>query len=281
MKYRFQWNAPILISPHDPDTVYTTSQVVHRTRDGGMNWDVVSPDMTRNDKRRQQYSGGEGITRDNTGVEVYATIFALEESPTTPGLLWSGSDDGLVFVSRDNAKTWVNVTPKDWPEGTVNAIAPSYHSPGRAFVAMHRYRMGDLTPYLYMTDDYGKTWKRIADGKNGIPDWHFTRAIIEDPKRKGLLYAGTEFGLYVSFNDGANWQRFQQNLPITPVTDLMVYRNDLIVTTQGRGFWIMDNMAPVQSVPSGTQATPAAILFKPEGTDCTGAMLSMIQNPRP
>jgi photosystem II stability/assembly factor-like uncharacterized protein len=262
MKYRFQWNAPILISPHDPDTVYTTSQVVHRTRDGGMNWDVVSPDLTRNDKRRQQYSGGEGITRDNTGVEVYATIFAFEESPTTPGLLWSGSDDGLVFVSRDNAKSWVNVTPKEWPEGTINAIAPSYHSPGRAFVAMQRYRMGDFAPYLFMTDDYGKTWKRIADGKNGIPDWHFTRAIFEDPKRKGLLYAGTEFGLYISFNDGANWQRFQQNLPITPVTDLMVYRNDLIVTTQGRGFYIMDNLAPVQSVATGP--TPAAILFKPE-----------------
>jgi hypothetical protein len=129
---------------------------------------------------------------------------------------------------------------------------------------MQRYRMGDFAPYLYMTDDYGKTWKRIADGKNGIPDWHFTRAIIEDPKRKGLLFAGTEFGLYVSFNDGANWQRFQQNLPITPVTDLMVYRNDLVVTTQGRGFWIMDNIAPVQSVTAGTRTAPAAILFKPE-----------------
>jgi len=276
MKYRFQWNAPILISPHDPDTVYTTSQVVHRTRDGGMNWDVVSPDMTRNDKRRQQYSGGEGITRDNTGVEVYATIFAFEESPTTPGLLWSGSDDGLVFVSRDNAKTWANVTPKDWPEGTINAIAPSYHSPGRAFVAMQRYRVGDFAPYLYMTDDYGKTWKRIADGKNGIPDWHFTRAIFEDPKRKGLLYAGTEFGLYVSFNDGANWQRFQQNLPITPVTDLMVYRNDLIVTTQGRGFWIMDNVAPLQSVATSPTA-PAAILFKPEDAYRAGGRLPTFQ----
>ena len=277
MKYRFQWNAPILISPHTPDTVYTTSQVVHRTRDGGMNWDVISPDLTRNDKRRQQYSGGEGITRDNTGVEVYATIFAFEESPTTPGLLWTGSDDGLVHVSRDNGKSWNNVTPANWPEGTINAIAPSSHAPGRALVAMQRYRMGDFAPYLYLTDDYGRTWKRIADGTNGIPNWHFTRAIIEDPKKKGLLYAGTEFGLYVSFNDGVNWQRFQQNLPVTPVTDLMVYRNDLVVTTQGRGFWIMDNMAPVQSVAAGMASAPAAILFKPEDGFRQGGRLPSFQ----
>jgi photosystem II stability/assembly factor-like uncharacterized protein len=277
MKYRFQWNSPILISPHNPDVVYTMSQVVHRTTDGGMNWNVVSPDLTRNDKRRQQYSGGEGVTRDNTGVEVYATIFAFEESPTTPGLLWAGSDDGLVHVSRDNGKTWNNVTPKDWPEGTINTIDPSYHDPARAVVAMHRYRMGDFTPYLYETNDYGKTWKRIADGKNGIPDWHFTRVVREDPKKKGLLYAGTEFGLYVSFNNGTNWQRFQQNLPITPVADLEIFRNDLIVATQGRGFWIMDGLAPVQSVAAGMQTAPAAILFKPEEAFRAGGRLPTFQ----
>lgn len=276
MKYRFQWNAPIRISWHTPDVVYTTSQVVHRTTDGGMNWDVISPDLTRNDKRRQQYSGGEGITRDNTGVEVYGTIFAFEESPTTPGLFWAGSDDGLVHLSRDNGKTWTNVTPADWPEGTINTIDPSDHDPARAFVVMHRYRMGDFTPYIYRTDNFGATWTRIADGTNGIPADHFTRAIQEDPKKKGLLYAGTEFGMYISFNDGRSWQRFQQNLPVTPITDLQVFRNDLIVATQGRGYWIMDNLSPLQSVtPSAT--TPDALLFKPEDGFRQGGRLPTIQ----
>ncbi|MGE3343913.1 MAG: glycosyl hydrolase [Vicinamibacterales bacterium] len=282
MKYRFQWNNPIKISWHTPDVVYTTSQVVHRTTDGGANWDVISPDLTRNDKRRQQYSGGEGITRDNTGVEVYATIFAFEESPTTQGLFWAGSDDGLVHISRDNGKTWTNVTPADWPEGTINTIDPSDHDPGRAFVVMHRYRMGDFTPYIWRTDDYGKSWTRIADGTNGIPNWHFTRAIQEDPKQKGLLYAGTEFGMYVSFNDGRTWQPFQNNLPITPITDLQVFRNDLVVATQGRGFWIMDNLAPMQGMARAAQAAaagtaPAALLFKPEDSYRQGGRLPTIQ----
>jgi len=276
MKYRFQWNNPIRISWHTPDVVYTTSQMVHRTTDGGANWDVISPDLTRNDKRRQQYSGGEGITRDNTGVEVYATIFAFEESPTTPGLLWAGSDDGLVHVSRDNGKTWNNVTPKDWPEGTINTIDPSDHDPARAFVVMHRYRMGDFTPYIWRTDDYGKSWTRIADGTNGIPNSHFTRAIQEDPKKKGLLYAGTEFGMYISFNDGRNWQSFQNNLPRTPITDLQVFRNDLIVATQGRGYWVMDNLSRLQTMAPG-QTTPDAILYKPEDSYRQGGRLPMIQ----
>ena len=276
MKYRFQWNNPIKISWHAPDVVYTTSQVVHRTTDGGSNWDVISPDLTRNDKRRQQYSGGEGITRDNTGVEVYATIFAFEESPTTPGLFWAGSDDGLVHLSRDNGKTWTNVTPNDWPEGTINTIDPSDHDPARAFVVMHRYRVGDFTPYIWRTDDYGKSWTRIADGTNGIPNTHFTRALQEDPKKKGLLYAGTEFGMYISFNDGRNWQSFQNNLPRTPITDLQVYRNDLVVATQGRGYWIMDNLSPLQSMaPAST--TPAGILYKPEDAYRQGGRLPTIQ----
>jgi photosystem II stability/assembly factor-like uncharacterized protein len=278
MKYRFQWNNPIKISWHTPDVAYTTSQVVHRTTDGGANWDVISPDLTRNDKRRQQYSGGEGITRDNTGVEVYATIFAFEESPTTPGLIWAGSDDGLVHITRDNGKTWTNVTPSDWPEGTINTIDPSDHDPGRAFVVMHRYRVGDFTPYIWRTDDYGKSWTRIADGKNGIPATHFTRAVQEDPKKKGLLYAGTEFGMYISFNDGRTWQPFQNNLPRTPITDLQVFRNDLIVATQGRGYWIMDNLAPLQSMATSMQASaPAAILYKPEDGFRQGGRLPTIQ----
>lgn len=263
MKYRFQWNAPIRISSHNPDVVYTTSQHVHRTRNGGLDWEVVSPDLTRNDKRRQAYSGGEGITRDNTGVEVYGTIFALEENPRVAGLLWAGSDDGLIHISRDNGKTWVNVTPKDWPEGCINQIDLSAHDPGRAHVAMYRYRQGDQTPYIYQTSDYGKTWKRIADGKNGIPANHFTRSVREDPVRRGLIFAGTEFGLYASFDDGANWQPFQLNLPRTPVTDMLIYRDDLILTTQGRGFYILENMAIPRGAPRGATA-PAAVLFKPE-----------------
>jgi photosystem II stability/assembly factor-like uncharacterized protein len=278
MKYRQQWNAPIKISPHNPDVVYTTSQHVHRTTNGGLDWTVVSGDLTRNDKKRQDYSGGEGITRDNTGVEVYSTIFAFEESTTTPGLIWAGSDDGLVHVSRDNAKTWTRVSPADWPEGCINSIDPSVHDPGRATVAMYRYRQGDFTPYLYQTNDYGKTWRRIADGKNGIPNWHYTRVVREDPARRGLLYAGTEFGLYVSFDDGAHWQPLQLNLPITPVTDLMIYRDDIIVTTQGRGFWILSNLAPLRTVKPATQV-PAAILYKPEDGYRVGAATGAVPAP--
>ena len=265
MKYRQQWNTPIRISPHNPDVVYTTSQFVHRTTNAGLDWQVISRDLTRNEKRRQGHSGQEGITRDNTGVEVYGTVFALEESTTTAGLLWAGSDDGLIHITRDNGRTWTNVTPKDWPEGCINSIDPSVHEPGRATVAMYRYRQNDLTPYLYQTNDYGRTWRRIADGKNGIPDWHFTRVVREDPARKGLLYAGTEFGLYVSFDDGARWQPLQLNLPRTPVSDILVYRDDLIVSTQGRGFWILENMAPLRTpAATGMASAPAAVLFKPE-----------------
>jgi photosystem II stability/assembly factor-like uncharacterized protein len=262
MKYRFQWNAPIRISPHNPDVVYTTSQHVHRTTNAGVDWEVISPDLTRNDKRRQDYSGGEGITRDSTGVEVYSTIFAFEESPAQAGLLWAGSDDGLVHISRDNGRTWTNITPPGAPEGVVNVIDLSAHNPGRAHIAMYRYRQADFTPYIYQTNDYGATWRRIADGRNGIPDWHFVRVVREDPVRRGLLFAGTEFGLYASYDDGASWQRFQLNLPATPVTDMQIYRDDLIVTTQGRSFWILDNMSVVRGIrPDGDSA---ARLFPPE-----------------
>lgn len=271
MKYRFQWNSPIRISPSNPDVVYTTSQFVHRTRNGGLDWEVISPDLTRNDRRRQGYSGGEGVSRDSTGVEVYGTIFAFEENPRVAGLLWAGSDDGLVHVSRDNGRNWRNVTPKDWPEGCVNLIDLSAHDPGRAHIAMYRYRQGDQTPYIFQTNDYGATWKRLTDGKNGIPANHFVRAVREDPVRKGLLYAGTEFGMYVSFDDGAHWQSFQLNLPRTPITDMMIYRDDLILTTQGRGFWILNNT----SVPRGAKAgePPAAVLFKPEDGYRAGAQV--------
>ncbi|HYT73285.1 MAG TPA: hypothetical protein VEL79_00930 [Vicinamibacterales bacterium] len=263
MKYRFQWDAPIRMSPHNPDVVYTTSQYVHRTSDGGQTWEVISPDLTRNDKTKQDYAGGKGITRDDTGVEVYDTIFAFEESPVTPGLLWAGTDDGLLHLSRDNGKTWQKITPTGLPDwSTINVIDLSPKNAGRAIVTAYRYMLNDFTPYVYLTNDYGKTWKRIADGNNGIPAGHFARVVREDPDRPGLLYAGTEYGMYISFDEGAHWQKFQQNLPITPVMDLKVYRRNLIVATEGRGFWIVDALPVVEQLKAGIEST-AGTLFKP------------------
>jgi photosystem II stability/assembly factor-like uncharacterized protein len=261
MKYRFQWNAPIRISPHNPDVIYVTSQVVHRSMDQGRTWEVISPDLTRNDKSKQDYSGGEGITRDSTGVEVYDTIFAFEESPVTAGELWAGSDDGMVHLSRDNGKTWQDITPHDMPAfGVVNMIDLST-TPGRATIAVYRYRQNDFAPYVFQTSDYGKTWKRLTNGSNGIPADHFVRVVREDPARQGLLYAGTEYGMYVSFDAGAHWQEFQLNLPIVPVTDLMLYRDNLVVSTQGRAFWALDDLAPVRQAQAGMEKTNT--LFKP------------------
>jgi len=261
MTYRFQWNAPLRLSPHDPDCLYHCSQFVHRSRDGGLSWEIVSPDLTRNDKTRQDYSG-RPITHDSTGVEVFGTIFAFEESPLQAGLLWAGSDDGLVHLSRDNAKTWTNVTPPGIPaDSTVNMIDPSAHDPGRAFVAVHRYRLDDFRPMIFRTNDYGRTWDLLTNGTNGIPARHFVRVVREDPDRRGLLYAGTEFGLYASFDDGAHWQPFQLNLPVTPVMDLQVYRKDLIVATQGRSFWILDDLSPLHQMSAAVESKP--YLFAP------------------
>ena len=261
MKYRFQWNFPIRFSRHTPGALYATSQYVHRSTDEGHSWQVISPDLTRNDKTKQDYSGGRGITRDSTGVEVYDTIFAFEESPIARGVFWAGSDDGRVHVTRDDGATWTDVTPKGMPEfGCVNSIDPSPHDPGRATIAVYRYRQNDFAPYIFQTDDFGKTWKRLTSGDNGIPRTTFTRVVREDPDRRGLLYAGTEYGLYVSVDDGAHWQRLQLNLPVTPVTDLAVKEKDLIVATQGRGFWILDDLSPLhQLLPSGLPQ-PAALL---------------------
>ena len=263
MKFRFQWNAPIRLSPHNPDVVYHTSQVVHRSMDQGRSWEVISPDLTRNDKSKQDYSGGEGITRDSTTVEVYDTIFAFEESPQTPGLLWAGSDDGLVHISRDDGKTWTNITPREMPEwGCVNMIDLSAHDPGRAHIAVYKYRQNDFSPYIFQTSDYGKTWRRLTTGANGIPPAHFVRVVREDPDRKGLLYAGTEYGMHISFDDGAHWQPFQLNLPVTPITDLMVYRKDLVVSTQGRAFWVLEDLSVLHQA-SDKLASAGAHLFKP------------------
>ena len=262
LRYRFQWNAPIRLSPHDPDVLYHCSQYVHRSTDEGQSWELASPDLTRNDVDKQDYAGGP-ITRDNTGVEVYGTIFAFEPSPLQAGLLWAGSDDGLVHLSRDDGESWDRITPKRMPEwGQVNSIELSAHDAGRAFLAVTRYRMDDFTPYIFRTDDFGQSWSLLTDGKNGIPQDHFVRVVREDPERRGLLYAGTEFGVYVSFDDGGRWQPLQLNLPVTPVTDMAVKRGDLVVATQGRAFWILDDLSPLRQM-NDAVARANAHLFEP------------------
>lgn len=239
LKYRFQWNFPIFFSPNDPNTLYAAANVLFKTTDGGASWTQISGDLTRNDKTKLGPSGGP-ITKDNTSVEYYCTIFAAAESPLEPGLLWAGSDDGLIHISRDGGKEWKNVTPPELPEwAQINSIEVHPTKKGGLYVAATRYKLDDFKPYLYRTLDYGATWTKITDG---IDRQHFTRVIRADPEKPGLLYAGTEEGMYVSFNDGAAWKSFQCNLPIVPITDLAVKNNDLVVATQGRSFWILDDL---------------------------------------
>lgn len=260
-KFRFPILAPIRVSQHDPSVLYHVSQFVHRSRDEGQTWEVISPDLTRNDPSKLGPSGGP-ITRDHTGPEVYCTISAFEESPVEKGVLWAGSDDGRVHVSRDGGATWTDVTPKELPAwGTVNRIDISRHGAGRVFLAVHRYRLDDFRPYVFHTDDYGKSWKQLTDGVNGIPPRHFVRVVREDPVRKGLLYAGTEYGLYVSFDEGKTWQRFQLNLPVSPVTDIKIKDDDLALATQGRGFFILDDLSPLRALAGATPGGPR--LLKP------------------
>jgi photosystem II stability/assembly factor-like uncharacterized protein len=260
MKYRFQWNFPILFSRHNPNKLYTFSNHVHVTENEGQSWEVISPDLTRNDPEKLKSSGGP-ITQDNTGVEYYCTIFAANESPLQEGLLWVGSDDGLIHISKDGGKNWDNITPPNLPEWSmINSIEPSAFDAGTCYVAATRYKLGDFAPYLYKTTDYGKTWTKITNGINGE---HFTRALREDPKRKGLLYAGTETGMYISFNDGASWQKFQLNLPIVPITDLAIKDNNLIVATQGRSLWIIDDLTVLHQL-SDNLKNKQAILYKPK-----------------
>jgi photosystem II stability/assembly factor-like uncharacterized protein len=243
LKYRFQWNAPIVISPHDPNTLYHASQILLVSRDEGQTWQEISPDLTRNDKSKQDKSGGP-ITKDDTGVEVYDTIFTLMESPHEPGVIWVGTDDGLVQLTRDGGKTWQNVTPKGMPEwARVNSLEVSPHDKATCYVAATMYQFDDFRPYLYKTNDYGKTWTKIV---RGISDQAFTRVIREDRARRGLLYAGTEYGLSVSWDDGADWHPFQLNLPVVPITDLAVKDTDLVLATQGRAFWILDDLTPLR-----------------------------------
>lgn len=259
MKYRFQWNFPIFFSPHNPNKLYTASNHLHMTTDEGHSWEVISPDLTRADPSKLGPSGGP-ITKDNTSVEYYATIFAAIESPYEEGLLWTGSDDGLIHVSRDGGKNWNNVTPKNLPEWLmINSLEADPFNKGGLYVAGTRYKLGDYQPYLYKTTDYGKTWKKIT---NGIPSNDFTRVLRADPNRKGLLYSGTESGVYISFDDGANWKPFQQNLPIVPITDLTVKNNNLIAATQGRSFWLIDDLTPLHQIDESIMSEPVH-LFKP------------------
>lgn len=262
MKYRIQWNNPVRVDPHNPDVVYHGTQYLLKTEDGGQTWQEISPDLTGNDLS-QQYQPGEPIDNDVTGVETYNTIFALEVSPDEPGVIWTGSDDGVVHVTRDGGASWTNVTPDGMPEdGTVNAIDISPHRPGKAYIAVYNYRMDDFTPYIFRTNDYGESWQRLTNGQNGIPPDHFVRVVREDPDREGLLYAGTEFGMYISFDDGAHWQPFQLDLPRVPITDLQVHQGDLVVATQGRAFWILDDLTPLHELDRSV-ANSAVHLYQP------------------
>ncbi len=248
LKYRWQWNFPIAISPHNPDEVYHTSNFVHKSTNGGQRWEVISPDLTGNLDKYHDIPGGP-IQHDGTGVEIYSTIFAFEISSLEEGVMWTGSDDGLINITRDGGATWQNITPKKMPtEGTVNKIELSSHAAGRAFAAVYKYRDNDFKPYIFRTNDYGKSWDLITSGTNGIPADHFVRAVAEDPIKRGLLYAGTEYGIYVSFDDGKHWQSLQLNLPHVPITDMEVHENDLVLSTQGRSFWILDDLTPLHQV---------------------------------
>jgi photosystem II stability/assembly factor-like uncharacterized protein len=248
LMFRFQRVSPIEVSPHDPDVVYHASQFLHMTTDGGRTWETISPDLTAFRPERQMASGWP-ITRDITGEEHYSTIYAVEESPLEKGEIWVGANDGPVHVTRDGGTSWTEVTPPDLPpEGRVQHIEPSPHRRGKAYVAAYRYLLGDWQPYIYRTTDYGETWTHLTPGTNGIPADYPTRVVREDPDREGLLYAGTEFGLFISFDDGAHWQPFQQNLPVTPVTDIKVYRRDLVLSTMGRSFWILDNLTALHQL---------------------------------
>jgi photosystem II stability/assembly factor-like uncharacterized protein len=264
LKYRFQWNYPILFSPHQTNGVYplyAAGNILFRSLDEGSSWQAVSPDLTRNDRSKQGTSGGP-ITQDNTSVEYYDTIFTVSESPLKAGVIWAGSDDGLVHITRDAGKTWENVTPKDIPEFIqINAIDASPFEAGTAYVAATAYKSDDYRPYLYKTADYGKTWKKIV---NGIPNDAFTRVVREDPNQRGFLYAGTETGIYFSADDGENWQSFQLNLPIVPITDLAIHREakDLVVATQGRSFYVLDNLPVIYKMADAQRN--GFFLFKPE-----------------
>lgn len=258
LKLRANWNGPVFVSHHDPSVIYYGSQYLMKSTDRGRTWEILSGDLTRNDKEHQG-PGGYPISNEQITAESYNNVFNIEESPLVEGVIWVGSDDGLVHVTRDGGETWKNVTPKDLPESIINVLEPSPHDAATAYFAAAGYKMDDFTPYLYKTNDYGETWTKIV---RGIPGNTFARTIREDPDRRGLLYAGTETGLYVSFDDGGMWQELQLNLPEVPVTDMRVRQKDLVVSTQGRSLWILDDLTPLHEI-SDRMAAEAVHLYKP------------------
>ena len=259
LKYRFQWTEPVMVSAYDSNVIYTASQFVLKTSDRGHSWTAISPDLTRNDKSKQKPSGGD-ITLDITSVEYYDTVFALAESPLQKGMLWAGTDDGLIHFTRDDGKNWENVTPRDMPEWSMVSIIDAGHfDAGTAYAAIDRHKLDDFNPLIYKTHDFGKTWTRINEG---IPAGAYVRAVREDPKVKGLLYAGTETGVYFSIDDGAHWQSLQLNLPTSPIHDLAVKDDDLVAATHGRSFWILDDVSPLRQA-SASIAGEDFHLYKP------------------
>ena len=261
--YRFQRVSPMEFSPHDARVVYYGSQYLHRTRDEGRTWEKISPDLTANSPELRGVYSGTPITVDNTGEESYSTLYAIREATLEKGVIWTGANDGPFYVTRDNGLTWKNVTPKAQPAGCrVQNIEPSPHRRGSAYYAVYCYLLGDFKPYLWRTDNYGASWTLLTDGTNGIAANEPTRVVREDPRREGLLYAGTEFGMYISFDNGAHWRSFQGNLPHTPVTDLKVHHDDLVLSTQGRAFWILDNISALRAFDATLDAAPAN-LFAP------------------
>jgi photosystem II stability/assembly factor-like uncharacterized protein len=259
LKHRFQWTAPIALSPHDPNILYFGGEALFKSSENGNSWTAISPDLTRNDKSKQQSSGGP-ITKDNTSVEYYDTIFAVAESPLERGLIWVGTDDGLVHVTRDGGQHWDKITPHDLPEWSmISLIDPSPHSASAAYVAVDRHKLDDFKPYIYKTTDYGKSWTKIT---NGLPDGAYVHAVREDPQHKGLLFAGTETGVWVSFDDGKQWRQLQLNLPVSPIHDLTVHGDDLVVATHGRSFWVLDDIAPLRQYQESNDAADV-FLYKP------------------
>ncbi|HKN66924.1 MAG TPA: hypothetical protein VJW73_11650, partial [Gemmatimonadaceae bacterium] len=259
LKYRFQWTFPIITSTHDPNVIYAGSNVVHKSTNGGQSWSVISPDLTYADPATLGNSGGP-ITKDQTSVEYYAVVFVIEESPLDAQVLWTGSDDGKVYLTRDGGKSWQNVTPPDMQKYTrVSSIDASRFGAGIAYVAANRYQLDDNKPYLWKTTDYGKTWTRID---TGIDPTEFTRVVREDPEKRGLLVAGTERGVWLSLDDGRAWQKLQLNLPIVPVHDLIFKEGDIVLATHGRSFWVMDNISSLEQLSSDVLASDSH-LFKP------------------
>ncbi|HWO37946.1 MAG TPA: hypothetical protein VNO32_54935, partial [Candidatus Acidoferrum sp.] len=259
VQHRFNWTSPTVFSLHEANTIYNGAEVLFKSTNGGISWKVISPDLTRNDKSKQGSSGGP-VTKDDAGTEYYDTIFTIAESPVEKDLIWVGSDDGLIHVTKDGGQNWANVTPKEAPEwGRVDLIEASPHAPGVAYAAIDCHLLDDFRPYVYRTNDFGRNWTRITDG---LPEHAYVHAVREDPERKGLLFAATELGVFVSFDNGMNWQPLQLNLPAAPVNDLIVKNNDLVVATHGRSFWILDDISPLRQI-NARMASEDVVLLQP------------------